>query len=129
MKIYFADTNVFLRFLLKDNPILAKEAEAYFLRAKAGKIKIIILSEILLEMEYVLRKVYTQSRSEITKKMTALVTSAYFEVADGNLWGAVLEDYWQKSVDLVDIFLFQKAQAVGGEVLSFDRDFKKLLKK
>lgn len=126
MKVYFADTNIFLRFLLKDNPKLSKKAKYYFTLAKSGNIKIKVLSEILLEIEYVLRKVYQESRQDISKKLSSLVKSTYFEITDKNLWIDIIESYSKTNLDLVDIFLFEKAKADEAEVLSFDKDFKKL---
>lgn len=126
MKTYFADTNVFLRFLLKDNPEFTKKARSYFILAKNKQIRIIVLSVIVLEIEYVLRKVYSQSRQEIAKKISSLVKSIYFEIEDRSLWLDVLASYPKANIDPVDILLFEKAKANDAEVLSFDKDFKKL---
>lgn len=126
MKIYFADTNIFLRFLLKDNPKFSKKARSYFTLAKKGRIRIIVLSVVILEIEYVLRKVYSLSRQEIAKKISSLVKSIYFEIEDRSLWLDVLAVYSKAKLDLVDIFLFEKAKANDAEVLSFDKDLIKL---
>ncbi len=126
MKIYFADTNVFLRFLLKDNPKFTKKARSYFTLAKNKQIRIIVLSAIILEIEYVLRKVYSQPRREIAKKISSLVKSIYFEIEDRGLWLDSLALYSKANLDLVDIFLFEKAKINGAEVLSFDQDFSKI---
>lgn len=128
MRFYFADTNVFLRFLLQDNPKQYDQAKNYFLQAKAGKIKIFIIPEIILEIDYVLKKVYILPRIEVSSKLLHLVSTPYFEVKDRDLWIKSLEIYIATSFDLVDIFLFTTANREGGEVLSFDRDFKKLKK-
>lgn len=126
MKVYFTDTNVFLRFLLKDNLKLTNKAKSYFTLAKKGRIRIIVLSVVILEIEYVLRKVYSQSRQEIAKKISSLVKSIYFEIEDRSLWLDVLALYPKANLDPVDIFLFEKAKQNGGEVLSFDNKLAKL---
>lgn len=128
MKVYFADTNIFIRFLLRDNLQQARKAGHYFSLAKAKKIRIIVLSEILLEIDYVLKKVYSLSRLEITQKLSDLVRSVYFDVEDRSLWIRNFELYPKTNFDLVDIFLFEKAKNEGGKVLSFDKDFQKLSK-
>jgi len=58
MQAYYIDTNFFLRFILKDNLSQLKTVKEYFLKAKSGMIKIVCLTEIILEIEFVLRKVY-----------------------------------------------------------------------
>ena len=126
MKVYFADTNIFIRFLLRDNLQQAKEAGNYFASAKAKKIQIVVLSEILLEIDYVLKKVYGLSRLEITQKLSDLISSIYFDIKDRSLWIRTIELYPKTNFDLVDIFLFEKAKSVEGKVLSFDKDFQKL---
>ncbi len=128
MKIYFADTNIFLRFLLQDNLQQYNQAKNYFILAKAYKIKILVLSEIVLEIDYVLKKVYSLSRVEISQKIIDLVSCAYFDVKDRDLWLNSLELYSITNFDLVDIFIFEKASHEGAEVLSFDQDFRKLKK-
>lgn len=126
MKTYFADTNVFLRFLLKDHTQLSKKAADYFTQAKLGRIKIVVLSEVLLEIEYVLRKVYGQSRKEISKKLISLIKSPYFEIADKSTWISVIEYYQENNLDLTDILLFEKAKAAKAYVLTFDKKLNKL---
>jgi predicted nucleic-acid-binding protein len=126
VRIYFADTNVFLRFLIQDNLEQYDQAKNYFSQAKAGKIKIFIIPEIILEIDYVLKKVYSLPRIEVSSKLLHLTSTPYFEVKDRDLWIKSLEIYNKTNFDLVDIFLFTSANREGGEVLSFDQDFNKL---
>ena len=129
MKVYFADTNIFIRFLIGDNPRQAKQAGKYFALAKDKKIQIVILSEIIQEMDYVLKKVYGLSKLEIAQKLSNIVSSPYFDPEDRSIWIRSLDLYPRTNFDLVDIFLFEKAKSENGEVLSFDRDFAKLKKR
>lgn len=126
MKVYFADTNIFIRFLIRDNLKQANQARNYFSLAKAKKIQIVVLSEILIEIDYILRKVYGLSRLEITQKLSDLASSIYFDVKDRSSWIKTLELYPKTNFDLVDILLFEKAKSESGKVLSFDKDFQKL---
>ena len=96
------------------------------LSAKKGKIRIKVISEIIPEMEYVLRKVYLRTRKTISSCLLNLVRTSYFEIEQRELWIQTLSQYSKINVDLVDIFLFLKAEKEKASVLSFDRDFKKL---
>lgn len=126
MRTFFADTNLFIRFFLKDNALLTKKAKFYFLQARSKKIRLLIVSEIIPEIEYILRKVYQLTRKEIEKHLSSLVRTTYFEIERRNLWLEVLRIYPEIKVDLVDIFLFLIAKKEKAEVLSFDKDFRKL---
>lgn len=128
MKTYFADTNIFLRFLLRDNFQQYKQAKAYFTLAKENKIKIVILAKVIFEIDYVLKKVYGLSPAEISAKLSDLVSATYLDIKDRSLWLKNLEIYGLFNFDLVDIFISEKAKSEGGEVLSFDQDFRKLKK-
>lgn len=126
MKIFFLDTNVFLRFILKDNLVLWKKAENYFLQAKEEKIHLIILPEIILEIEYVLRKVYGIPKLQIYRQLSFIATIPYVEIRNREIISNAVNSYVRKNVDLLDLFLFYTAAYENAQVLSFDKDFKKL---
>ncbi|MDP4011387.1 MAG: PIN domain-containing protein [Candidatus Roizmanbacteria bacterium] len=127
---YFPDTNIFIRFFLRDHKSHSPQAKKYIDEAKAGKRTLIILPVILIEVEYVLRKVYKISRADTHVYMLSVVQSNYFTIIDHDIITQVLSLYKKNAgIDFVDIFLHLKAQQAGGEVLSFDTDFKKLIKK
>lgn len=128
MKIYLADTNIYLRFILKDNQAQFKKVDQLFKKAQKGELKIIFLSEVILEMEFVLRSVYSFSKKEITRAFLSLFKNKFLEVEEKSLWLGVLEVFQKKNLSLFDTFLFLKAKQAKAEVLSFDQDFKKLKK-
>jgi len=128
MKSYFADTNFYLRFILKDNQNQAEESKKFLTRAKNGEIKIIFLPEVIFEMEFVLRSVYSLSKKEVVKYLLPLIKTDYLEIQDREIWLVAFKIFQEKSFPLFDIFLFLKAKRKEGEVLSFDKDFKKLKK-
>jgi len=103
MKTYIADTNIFLRFFLKDNIAQAEKSKRYIAQAQSGKIKIIILPEVLFEIEYVLRKVYGLDRSAIVYYMYHIAGNDVYEVHEQKLWITALSLYKKRSVDLNDI--------------------------
>lgn len=126
MKTFFADTNLFIRFFLKDNLQLTRKSKLAFLRAKKKKIRLIVISEIIPEIEYIFRKVYHLSRKETEKHLSNLVKAPYFEIERRILWLEALKIYSETKIDLVDIFLFVMANKEKASILSFDKDFKKL---
>lgn len=126
MKKLYADTNTFLRFLLQDNIEQAKIAEKNFTLAKKKKLRVIIISEIIPELVYVLSGVYKLSREETAKQVSNIIETPYFDIKRRDIWAKVMDLYLQVNIDVVDIFLAVKANKEGGEVFSFDQDFEKL---
>ncbi|MBT3250022.1 MAG: PIN domain-containing protein [Candidatus Pacebacteria bacterium] len=126
MKKLYADTNTFLRFLLQDNVKQAEIAEKKFALAKEKKLRVIIISEIIPELTYVLSGVYKLSRVETAKQVANILKTPYFDIKHRDTWDKVMDLYPQVNIDVVDIFLAVRANEEGGEVFSFDKDFEKI---
>lgn len=126
MKTYLADTNFYLRFILQDDKELANKAEEELKRASEKKNRIIFLSAVILEMNFVLKSVYSLSAFEISKHLSALVKTDYLGVEDREVWLRVFRRYKNGKNSLMDIFLFEKAKSGGGAILTFDKDLKGL---
>ena len=126
MPIYYIDANYFLRFILKDNLAQWKIANNYFEKAKQEKIKLVFLTEVILEIEYVMRKVYKLNRKLIFKYISTLLVINSFEIVDREALKLALLTYLDKNIDFVDAILFYKSKNRQAEVLSFDKDFDKM---
>ncbi len=128
MNHIYIDTNVIVRFIIKDNIQQNRKAREYIALSQQKKVVLTILTEIILEVEYVLRKTYKIPREDITKSLESVVEMSYFHVMDRDILKQALVIYKSRTVDLVDIILFLKAKKAGADVLSFDKDFGKLRK-
>ena len=126
MRKYYVDSNFFLRFILKDNLNQWRTANDYFKEAKLEKAKLVFLTETIIEIEYVLRKVYKLSRKIISKYLLTLISISYFEINDRELLRNALLYYVKKNIDFVDIIIFLKARSENAEVLTFDKNFDNL---
>lgn len=126
MKKFVADTNVFLRFLLRDNEKYYLEAEKYFSQAKKKKLVLILIPQVVFELNYVLRGVYSLSRKESAEILTRLVKSPDLEVKNRQILIETIEKYQKINADLVDLFIYETAKDEGAKVISFDKDFRKI---
>ena len=126
MAKYIVDTNVFLRFLLKDNEEYFKKARRYFLQAKKHQITLILLPVVVLEINYVLRGVYALSRQESAKILSSLIKSPLLVVKERKTLIKAVDSYEKINIDLADVYLSAAAQEENAKVLSFDRDFEKI---
>lgn len=123
-----ADTNIFVRFFVKDNPEQTLEAQKYLNQAKAGKVKIRVISEIIPEIEYVLRKVYKIKKDQIVDKLLLITEATYLDVEKRSEWSEALNLYSKNNIDLIDAFLYVSKMKYDMKILTFDRDFKKIIK-
>ncbi len=129
MNVYFADTNFYLRFLLRDNLKQVEKTKEYLKRAKKGELRITFISEAILEMNFVLKSVFSIDRIEIADQLLNLVKTSYVDIEDRDIWSLVLSNYKSQNIDLLDIYLFFRAKRDRAEVLSYDKDFVKLDKR
>jgi predicted nucleic-acid-binding protein len=67
------DTNVLLRYLLRDNPGQFHVAEEFFEKVRTGKAKARILEGVLLECIYVMTKYYQVPRAEVSAALIGLL--------------------------------------------------------
>jgi len=93
MKTYIADTNIFLRFLLKDIPAQYLKATELFEDARAKKLRLILVPEVLFELTYVLEKYYKNPREEVARLLRSLVKTPYISLEKKNLFLDVLGRY------------------------------------
>lgn len=128
MKIYFADTNFFLRFLLQDNLTQAQKVEDYLDLAKKEKIKIVYLVAVIIEMEVVLRKVYHQQKVYIAEQLLTLVQTPYLIIEDRGILIKTFELFKKYNLDLLDLLLLERAKSDKAEVLTFDKKLTALSK-
>lgn len=128
IKTYIADTNFYLRFLLQDVKDQATKTENFLKKAQDKKILIIFLPEVILEMTFVLESFYKVSRTNISRHLKTLVKTDYLDIKNRNTWMETFEIYEKNNISIFDLYLFLQAQKNGYEILSYDKDFKKLQK-
>lgn len=123
---YSIDTNVLLRYYLKDHLQHFKKAKQYLEQAEKQKMVLILMPFIVLELEYVLRKVYNLKRERRNQILQNLVKAQTLHIVDRSILNEAIELYSQKNIDLTDILLYIYSQQNHATVLSFDKDFRKL---
>lgn len=126
MKSYLADSNIFLRLFLQDNSKQSKKSASYISDAKDGKIEIVVSSEIIPEIEYVLRKVYKASKGVVIEHLSGIIKTSYIKVEKRNIWIEAINLYSNNNIDLIDALLYAEAKDQDLAILSFDEDFKKI---
>lgn len=126
MKTYLVDTNVILRYLLNDIPDQAEKARRIFNRARSLKARVKILPIILVEVVYHLIHTYKIPRNEVADTLQIFISPKWIKIENKDAILEVLELFKNSKVDMVDLMLFTIAKHKGYEIVSFDKDFKRL---
>jgi len=124
---HFVDSNVFLRFLLKDHPVQSPACFAMFERAEKGLIKLLTTDIILLEIEWVLRSVAKLDKYNIVDKLQHILLFDAIEITNRNILNSALIIYQNKNIDLVDAYQICWLQNNNiSSIYTYDNDFDKV---
>lgn len=126
MKLYYVDTNVFLRYLLKDNPQQCTQAEELFEKAKNKKVKLVVPQIILFEIQFVLSRTYRLPKQEVVESLSSLLAVEYFHIQNKDVLKNTLTIFEGSTNSLVDCFLFVVADRAKAELFTFDKKLKNL---
>jgi predicted nucleic-acid-binding protein len=80
----FVDTNVFIRFFIKDDSEKAKGLQRLIHRARKGELTLYIIPVVVLEIVWVLEKVYKWPRRKVSELIQALLNTP--ELTLWNFW-------------------------------------------
>jgi predicted nucleic-acid-binding protein len=117
------DTNVLLRYLLRDDPAQAARADREIERGDRFLIDGIVLCEIV----WVLEVGYRLSRRDVAAALERILATAQFEIETKDLVLAALDDFRGSMADFSDCLIGRRNRAAGAEAtVTFDRSLKGL---
>ncbi|MCI8863473.1 MAG: type II toxin-antitoxin system VapC family toxin [Lachnospiraceae bacterium] len=114
------DTNMILRYLLNDNEEMALKAENVI-----KKERVYVTIEIIAEVVYVLKGVYSVEREEIKESLLAFLKEVAAVEEDVLKLG--IETYAKHNLDFPDCILYAYHRMKGYEIKTFDKKLIKLL--
>ncbi|WP_297445272.1 PIN domain-containing protein [Desulfurobacterium sp.] len=117
------DTNVVLRYLLRDHEEFYREAEALFDKAFSGKKKVLLLDTVIAEVVYVLSGLYKVKRQEIAHVLKELLKAKGINAVDKDVLFDALKIFAEKNLDFVDCLIC--AYGSRYQVMSFDKKVRK----
>jgi predicted nucleic-acid-binding protein len=119
---WFADTNLFLRYLTNDIPAQADAVEELLKRAKRGELKLVTNALVIAEIIWTLESFYHLERVDITGKVLGIINTPGIEVIDSDLVLQAVTWYADKNVDYIDAYNAAWMPGQGLEVAcTFDR--------
>jgi len=120
------DTNALVGVLIEDNKKQAKVVQQVILYAEKNSVQIVILSEVLIEIIWVLEGVYECTRKEISKFLEMLISTSPFSLPDSLVVREAIRHY-KKGGDFADLLIVAQARKHQAKrLVSFDNQLQKM---
>ena len=120
------DANVILRFLLADNEAHFDAAKTLFQTAKSGKIKLVLLPVIFMEVYFVLFSFYKLEKLKILPALEKFLLDSSITCSEAEILLHTLELAKSYSLSLPDLYLASYAKLEEKAIASFDKEFRPL---
>ena len=118
------DTNVILRYLMRDHEEMYERADQLLEQIRVGGRGAILLEGVVMETIYVLTKFYDVPRAKAAEKLQAILRYKGIRNTDKDDLLAALDIFAHKRIDFVDCIICAKSRAGDMEVFSFDKHVK-----
>ncbi len=120
------DTNVILRYLLKDDEALFNKASGLLERVKTGEEGVVIPESVLTECVYVLLKVYKVDRLTVAEKVLGLFSYKGIANLDKKDLIDAITLFKKTQISIVDCIVCAKAINQGLKLFTFDDELKNI---
>lgn len=124
MRKKFIDTNIFLRYLTKDDPSTYDKCREIFKKGIDGKIALATSGMVIAELIWTLLSYYRVPKANAIEKVSIIVTTESLHIPEKDIIAEALVLYSRKNVDYIDAYnaVFMKYHGVD-EIYSYNRDF------
>ena len=124
MKKVFIDTNIFLRFLTRDDNSKYWKCKEIFKKAVEGEIVLATSAMVIAELIWTLMSYYKVSKADVIEKVSIIVGTESLHLPDKNLIMDALVLYGRKNIDYIDAYNAVSMRRQGlSEIYSYDEDF------
>jgi predicted nucleic-acid-binding protein len=116
------DTNVLVRYMVRDDRRQAERASAYIREATDGGERCLINEIVLCELVWVLESAYGRGRKEIAGALGMMLVTKQFEITQKDIVRQAVRDYEKGKGDLADYLIGRTNRAHGCDRTgTFDR--------
>ncbi|RPJ01403.1 MAG: type II toxin-antitoxin system VapC family toxin [Deltaproteobacteria bacterium] len=124
MEKVFVDTNVFLRYLTKDDPLKYERCTEVFKRAQQGDVILTTSAMVIAELVWTLLAYYKVPKSEVVQKVSIIVNTEFLRIPEKEIIADALVLYGRKDIDYIDAYnvIFMRLQGVS-KICTYDSDF------
>ncbi len=123
----FIDTNIFLRYLTKDNPVKYEKCREIFKKAIEGKIALATSGITIAELIWTLLSYYKVPKADVIEKISIIVATEGIQIPDKDIITDALVLYSRQNIDYIDAYnaVFMRYHKMT-EIYSYDEDFDKV---
>lgn len=100
----FVDTNVFLRFFVRDVESLYAKAKELFEKTEKGELKLETTDIVIAEIVWVFESYYGFSKSEIKEVVDAILETKNLKVANHSRVKEAVDLYSTEKMDFIDAY-------------------------
>jgi len=120
--ISLIDTNVIIRFFVKEDSNLYSKSIDIIAKIEKNELKVEILSEVIMEILFIMTKYYKVPLGEIVKDLKTILRLE--GVVNKNKYILInsLDMMIEKNIDYVDALICSKSKLQGYGKISFDKD-------
>jgi predicted nucleic acid-binding protein len=124
MENKFVDTDIFLRYLAKDDLLKYERCRTMFRKALEGEITISTSGMVIAELIWTLLSYYKVPKAEVVEKVSVILGTENLFIPDKDALADALVLYARKNVDFIDAYnaVFMKSHGLR-EIYSYDEDF------
>ena len=124
----YIDTNVILRYIIRDDSVKASAVNDLFIAARAGKVTLVMTEIVLADVIYVLSSpnLYGLSRDAAVARVLPIVDITVPKGSDRQRFHQALRLYARNSIDFEDaLIIVHMEESNTSELFSYDRGFDK----
>jgi len=120
----FIDTNIFLRYLTKDDFSKYNKCREIFKKAVEGEVELATSGIVIAELIWTLLSYYKVQKADVIEKISVIVSTDNLHIPDKDIITDALVLYSRKNIDYIDAYnaVFMKRYGFG-EIYSYDEDF------
>ena len=124
MKKKFIDTNIFLRYLTKDDPLRYDRCKGLFKKTIEGKLDLVTSGMVIAELVWTLLSHYKAPKADVIEKISIIVSTKNIFIPEKDIIVDALVLFGRKNIDYIDAYnaVFMKYHGLN-EVYSYDTDF------
>jgi len=124
MEKRFVDTNIFLRYLTKDDPLPYERCREVFRKATEGKMTLLTSAMVIAELIWTLLSYYKVPKAEVIEKISIIISTKNLFISDKEILADALVLYSRKNIDFIDAYNAILMTRHGlDRIYSYDTDF------
>lgn len=122
---YFLDTNIFVRFFVRDSQRAFEECRDFFEALRSGRVTAVTSSTVIAEVHWLLKSYYKISKNDIVDFVGRMLSNPYLVIDNKDNTGLANSLFGDHNVKFIDALIASHPGVQDGSmtVVSYDKDF------